>query len=360
MARVSKNSGKGKKIICAIDLHQESMLVGTSIDKGEISFREFKVSEAGFKSLASGLGALRRRRRGSEVFVAYEASGSGFRLADFLRASGFRAFVLAPTHLPVTVKSRSNKTDKRDVIRIHEVLRGHVLAGNSVPEVWTPPRQVRDDRELIRRRLSLKEQSSRVKNRIHGLLRRHGIKKPAGMKGNWTKKHLGWLGSLDEVLDAGASGTLMSYLRELDYFESECRAVEREMVKLAGAKRYRSRVSRLLAIPGVGLLTAMVFLTELGELERFPNRKALGSYLGLAPRCWESGEQSDRKGAISKLGPSRVRKVLNQAAWSLVRWSPYWNRWFKERTPKGKGRRKMIVAVMRNLGITMWHLALTA
>ena len=110
----------------------------------------------------------------------------------------------------------------------------------------------------------------------------------------------------------------------------------------------------------MGILTAMVFLTELGDLERFPNRKALGSYLGLVPRSWESGEQSDRKGRISKMGPSRVRKVLNQAAWSLIRWDPYWNKWFKARTPKGKCRRKMIVAVMRHLGIIMWHLALAA
>ena len=360
MGRVTKKTEKGKEIICAIDLHQKSMLAGVAVDKGEMSFKEYKNSEAGFKNLADRLDNLRELNSSSEVWVAYEASGCGFLLADYLENRGFRSFVLAPTHLPVTVKSRSNKTDKRDVIRIHEVLRGHVLAGNSLPAVWNPPRRVRDDRELIRRRLSLREQTSRVKNQVHGLLRRYGIKKPSWMKTNWSKQHLEWLYSLETVLDIGASRTLMSYLRELDYHQSECRAIEKDMLELAGSDRYRKQVGRLTEIPGVGVLTAMVYLTELGDLSRFNNRKQVGSYLGLAPRSFESGEQNDRKGRISKMGPSRVRKVLNQAAWSLVRWDPYWNQWFKDRTPKGKNKRRMIVAVMRQLGIKMWHLAQAA
>ncbi len=267
MTRVSEKAVKGKHVFCPIDLHQEKMLVGLAIDKGKVKFKEYDNRGSGFQALADRLNRLRSRDGEIEVWVAYEASGCGFGLSDFLEAAGFRVFVLAPTHLPMTVKSRSNKTDKRDVVRILEVLRGHVLAGNSLPSVWTPPQQLRDDRELVRRRLSLKQELARAKNRVHGLLRRYGVKKPESIKTNWTKRHRVWLDSLDRVLDHGAARTLGSLLRELSYYESECLLIERELVALAGEDRYRARVAKLTEIPGVGLLTAMVFgSSELGVL----------------------------------------------------------------------------------------------
>jgi transposase len=360
MKRVSEVASDGKQIFCGIDLHERSMLVGVAMDRGDVNYHSLSTEDGGISRLTSILKGYRDRNSGSKVWVAYEASGCGFRLADILEAEGFSVSVLAPTHLPTSPKRRSNKTDKRDVVRILEVLRGHVLAGNDLPAVWVPSAELRDDREIVRRRLRLKEDSTDVKNQIHGILRRYGIKKPEGMKGNWTKKHIRWLHSLETVLNSGASVVLMSLLRQLDFYEGELIKVEQELIKLSEGERYKSRVESLIQIPGVGLLTAMVFLTELGDLSRFPNRRKLANYLGLVPRSWESGEQGDRKGHISKLGPSRVRKVLNQAAWLLVRYDPEFGRWFWERTPKKKYRRKMITAVMRRLGILMWHTALSA
>jgi len=360
MKRVSELANDGKEIFCGIDLHERSMLAGVAIGRGDLNYHSLCTDDGGISRLIEILKSYRDKNAGSEVWVSYEASGCGFRLADLLESEGFIVSVLAPTHLPTSPKRRSNKTDKRDVIRILEVLRGHVLAGNDLPAVWVPSAELRDDREVVRRRLRLKEDSTNVKNQIHGLLRRYGIRKPEWMKENWTKKHIRWLHSLETVLNPGASVVLMSLLRQLDFYEGELIKVEQELIKLSEAERYKSRVEALIQIPGVGLLTAMVFLTELGDLSRFPNRRKLANYLGLVPRSWESGDQDDRKGHISKLGPSRVRKVLNQAAWLFVRYDPEFGRWFRERTPKKKYRRKMITAVMRRLGILMWHTALSA
>ena len=58
------------------------------------------------------------------------------------------------------------------------------------------------------------------------------------------------------------------------------------------------------------------------------------------------------------MGPKRLRKLLNQAAWALVTRDADWGAWFEERTcGKKELRKKMIVAVMRRLGIIMWHVA---
>jgi transposase len=229
-----------------------------------------------------------------------------------------------------------------------------------LPSVWVPSAAVRDDREVVRRRLGLREKVTRVKNEVSGLLRRYRLKKPEGLKTPWSKKYVLWLRSVAAELDWGASHHLLSLLREYEFLAGECRRVEEEMVALSEAERYAKPVAALVELCGVGLLTAMVFLTELGELSRFRNRRALGSYLGLTPRSWESGEASDRKGHISKLGPPRIRMVLSQASWTRVRHDPESGAWFKRRTPGGKNKKKVITAQMRRLGILMWHTALEA
>jgi transposase len=361
MKKVPENVLEVKHIFCAIDLHKEKMLAGVSLGRFHPELREFDTDpEVGVAELIAWLQSLRDRHPGSEVLAAYEASGCGFLRADLLEEAGFLVSVLAPVNLPVTPRSRSRKTDARDVVRILEVLRAHVLAGNGLPAVWIPSAEVRDDREIVRRRLGLKEKMGSVKNQIHGLLCRYGLKKPSEVKTLWSKKHLCWLQSLSGQLRRGAWLTLSSLLRELGFYVEECKALEKEVLSLSGEARYRRKVGMLTEIPGVGNLTAMVFLTELGDLSRFGNRRELASYLGLTPRSWESGEDSDRKGHISKLGPARVRKVLNQAAWAMVRCRPGCGAWFAARTPKKKDRKRMIVAVMRKLGIEMWHLGQAA
>jgi len=312
--------------------------------------------------LADMLNELWESRGASRVWVAYEASGSGFRLADVLIEEGFEVRVLAPTHIPTNSKRRSRKTDKNDVKAIMDVLRGHVLAAADLPEVWIPGADLRDDREIVRRRVDLGESMTRIKNKIHGLLKRNGFRKPEGLL-NWTADHLAWLEQVSRDAPPGCGETLDSLLREYRFYEEEKNLMHREVERLAGEERYRTKVGAMTAIKGVAVLTAMVFLTEIGDLDRFPNRKTLGSYLGLTPRSYETGEDDDHKGRISRIGPARLRKMLNQAAWSVVKWETDWGEWFGDRTEieglsaskKKELRKKMIVAVMRRLGIWLWH-----
>jgi transposase len=111
----------------------------------------------------------------------------------------------------------------------------------------------------------------------------------------------------------------------------------------------------------VGLFSAMVFLTELGSLERFSNRRQIAAYLGLSPSSHESGECNDRKGHITGYGPFRVRKVLCQSVWCQVRYAgqeaPAYRR-IVARNPKKK--KIAVVACMRRLAIRMWHVGLAA
>ena len=242
-----------------------------------------------------------------------------------------------------------------------KLVRSHVLAGGDLPRVWVPDKELRDDREIVRRRLQLGEDVTRAKNRIHGLLRRWGVRRPEGVKTLWTKKHLAWLRGLPATLTRCAGWTLGSLVREVEYLFEERDRLDEALLELSETSRYEGRVEKAQAIPGVGLVTAMVFLTEMGDPGRFSSRKKVGSWLGLTPRTYESGEATQRKGHISRLGPARVRKVLNQAAWGLVRSKERSARWFAYHTvARNKGKKTMIVALMRKMGILLWHHALAA
>jgi len=359
MTKVVQNVEEGKNIFCGIDLHDQSMLAAIAIGKGRISYHSFNThEEEGVAQLISKLHGLESSHPGSRVWVSYEASGSGFRLADIVEEEGFEVSVLAPSHLPSSQKSKSSKTDKKDAKRVADVLRAHVLAGADLPKVWIPSPEIRDSREIVRRRVQLGEQMTSVKNRIHGMLKRNGLRKPAHIKTNWSDQHLLWLGDVASELEYGASVSLLSLLREYEYFLSELDALDSELIDLSQLPAYAKQVDALVRLKGVGVLTAMVFLTELGDVSRFPNRRALGNYLGLTPRTYESGENDDRKGHISKMGPKRLRKLLNQASWVLVNKDDDWGAWFRDRTGGKKDlRKKMITAVMRRLGIIMWHVA---
>ena len=362
MESVMEKAGKGKEIFCGIDLHDQSLLAAIGLGKEAPIFREYNTKESeGIAELIGQLRMLERRYPGSRVYAAYEASGCGFGLLDRLRQEGFLAEVLNPSGLATSRKKRSEKTDRKDALIVLEALRSSVLAGSRLPTVWIPPKELRDDRELVRRRLQLGEDLSQSKNRIHGFLKRNGHRRPADLKTTWTKKYVQWLKELVLTSPRGAALELGSLLRELEFRQEELAVVNRELERLSGREEYRVKAAALMEIPGVGLLTAMVFLTELGDLRRFKNRRKLANYLGLTPRSYESGEQDDRKGHISKMGPARVRKVLNQAAWALVRLDGYWRKWHQGdgRAPLHE-RKRRITAVMRRLGILMWHTALEA
>jgi len=109
---------------------------------------------------------------------------------------------------------------------------------------------------------------------------------------------------------------------------------------------------------GVGLVTAMVFLTELGDMSRFANRRRLAAYLGLVPSCHQTGDRTDRKGHITHQGSPRVRRALCQAAWVWCRLDPNEQARLLDMSRGKKDRTKIaLVAQMRRLAIRMWHQA---
>ena len=189
------------------------------------------------------------------------------------------------------------------------------------------------------------------------LLKRNKAVKPKDVGDSWTKTHRRWLEQVE--LQPGARIALSSLLRQIVSLEQESRILDKEIEVLSETERYQLPAEALVVqIKGVGLLTAMVYLTEIGDMRRFNNRKEIGSYLGLVPSSNESGEGSERKGHITREGPARVRMVLCQATWLRVAHDEEEARVYQRIVKKNPKHKKIaVVASMRRLGVLMWHIA---
>lgn len=350
----------GKFIIVGCDLHDRSMRLKIAVDLGQTVSRTWANNPSSRKALIADLHRRAAEADGARIVMAYEASGSGFVFCDELKAAGIECHVLAPTRMEKSPKHARGKTDDRDAQDVQNRLRGHLLAGNELPSVWVPDLQTRDDRELVRIRQEAADKKTRIKTQIRWLLKRGGQELAPAEP--WTIDYYRWLdGLVAGGLRSGAGAALASLVRQLQSIEQEIDELDKAVVQLSEQPRYRAKVESLRTLKGIGVLTAMVFLTEMGDLRRFVNRYQIGSFLGLAPSSNESGQSDDRKGHITRQGSGRVRKVLCQAIWNRVReGGPDHAKYNRLVTRNPKHKKVAIVALMRELAVIMWHRGLEA
>ena len=211
------------------------------------------------------------KNHAERIVFAYEASGLGYGLSDELNDTGIECHVLSPTHLPKTPKSAKAKTDAKDAQMILEQVRGFVLAGNKLPVVWTPPQRLRDDRELVRARIDVGEELTRVKVKITSMFKRYPIGIASPTRSRWTKKFIAYV--RDEVLptiDLAVGAKLECLMDRYEMFQAEQAKLDKAIDQLARTNRYKRAYGELRKLAGVGRLVAMTFLTEMGDLTRFP------------------------------------------------------------------------------------------
>lgn len=347
-------------IMTGCDLHDKSMLLRIAVDLDQPITRSWGTGALARQAMVADLRRRAARCGAARIVFAYEACGFGFGLHDELTAAGIECHVLAPSKMAKSVKHRKRKTDQFDAQLILDAIRSYVLAGVALPSVWVPDLPTRQDRELVRRRLAVAQDGAAARVRIRWLLKGHGIE--AAPAKAWTDAYWAWLDLLvAEQLPASPAAALGSLVRQVRWLESEAALLDVQIQLLSQTPRYQAPVLALCEYKGVGVLTAMVYLTELGDLRRFTNRRQVGAFLGLVPSSDESGQAADRKGHITHQGPSRVRKVLCQAVWSRLRSVDSEREAYDRivhRNPKHK--KIAVVARMRALAVKLWHTGLAA
>lgn len=209
-------------------------------------------------------------------------------------------------------------------------------------KVWLPPREVRDRREWMRYRMSLVRLQTGLKNRIHAILHRHGILHDfADLFGVAGRRMLTRLvnDSTGEWLRASGRSTLKGYLQLLDHLRRQIAAVTRTLRR---DLRATPAGRRLQGLPGVGVVLAHTILAEVGDFGRFRSAKHLASYSLLAPRAFDSGEETDEppKGRhVGHIGRRTLKWAWIEAARAAVRRGGRFRQVYDRYTDGGKRNR---------------------
>jgi len=279
--------------------------------------------------------------------VVFEVCSISGWVRDLCEELGCRYDVANPSHEAWRWRHVKRKSDRIDALKL-----ARLAAMNQLPTVHVPTREVRQWRALVVYRHTLVRRRTRVKNHIRSLLLTHGLRLPPG-QGGWTKA------AIAEIHDHVASeepGALWKVtLRvELDQFEAVSRAIERVEQELDAIAIRRPRVALVQTIPGVGPRLAELIVSVIDDPHRFRTGRQVGSYAGLTPRQYQSGE-SNRRGRISRQGNPLLRAMLVEVSWVSLRYNPV-IRAVYERTCRGsRARRKIaIVAVARRLLVWAW------
>ena len=99
--------------------------------------------------------------------------------------------------------------------------------------------------------------------------------------------------------------------------------MQEELTRLSGTEPWLSQVVFLLQVPGIGVINALVRLSAIGDITRFPTAKQLVGYAGLGASVHASG-QTYQTGHITRQGRKEMRAALVESAWMAVEHHPYW------------------------------------
>ena len=234
----------------------------------------------------------------------YEAGGCGYVLQRRLEAWGIRCEIVAPSLIPKKPGDR-RKTDKRDAAKLARLYR----AGDLTP-IHVPTETEERIRGLVRCREALSREILASRHYVLKLLQMRGVRWEK--KAKWTPAYWAWLRELQ--LEGEDQFTFDTYLALLTQKIEIRRDVDARIERLSQDEPYQQPVARLRSLKGVDTLTAMVIVTEIGDIRRFETPRKLMGYLGLNVSEFSSGTK-ERRGGITKTGNNHCRRVLVEAAW---------------------------------------------
>jgi len=319
-----------------LDLHKRESQLCILTAGGEVVEQRIVTSRERFSAVLGGRPPAR---------ILLEASTESEWVARHLESLGHEVIVADPTYAPMyATRSRRVKTDRRDARTLAEACR---------LGAYRAVHRASDAQRHVRAELAVREALIRTRTRyvavVKALLRRDGWRLPSGMPEHTARK----VAALP--LGAAARAELTPLLTLLAPLQDQIDAADRQLEAVAAQDPV---VRRLESVPGIGPVTAVAFVAALDTVDRFTSARQVAGYLGLAPSERSSGEHQ-RRGRISKTGNPRVRVLLVEAGWRLLRSrqsaaAPL--RAWAERIATRRGRAIAAVALARRLARILYAL----
>jgi transposase len=326
-----------KRTTIAVDLAKSVFEIAVSEHPGRVRERHRLSRRAFLRFFAE--------RRPSVVLM--EACGSAHHWGRQLQTLGHEV-VLLPPH-KVNPYITGNKTDRTDAAGLLEAHRNEQI--RAVPVKSLEQQALTTLHRL--RSAWLAARTSRI-NTVRGTLREFGMTIPVG-----ARRVVPRVAELLEDADSGLPDSVRPVLdearREILELEHRIQCCEEQLRCLA---RQTPVVSRLLTIPGIGLISATALVAFVGDVQRFSSGRRFASYLGLTPRERSSGLRR-RLGSISKRGDVYLRMLLTHGARAVL-----WQAKARERPDRlrawalkieaRRGHNKAAIALANKLARTVW------
>jgi len=318
-----------------LDVHLDRYVVVRQIDGGAPQPAQ-RFSPAQFLQWVAKQTELAQR-----VYCCYEAGPFGYSLHRKLTALQATNYVVRPRDWDEYGKKV--KTDKRDAKELVLNLERY-LCGNS--EAFCVVRVPTEAEEQARSRSRQRESLQKEKQRLAAQGRSHALYYGAHIEGAWWTEAL-W----KELAVPPMVVELLEPLRRLiEALDQELKLLTQAITEAAPAD-----------LPlGLGKLTYEVLEREIGDWDRFDNRRQVASYTGMCPRE-DSSAQRRFQGSINKHGNPRVRVVLVEASWRLIQWQPDYKavaKWLpvltNPKTTRSK-RKQIAVAIGRQFSVDWWR-----
>jgi transposase len=287
--------------------------------------------------------AAKLARSGAEVHAVYEACGFGFGLQRNLTALGIHCYVVCPQKLDE--QNRRVKTDSLDAkalcLKLDRFVQGN---RDAMALVRVPSEEEEQKRAIHRQREQLVKVRKQLEAQGRSLMVNHGLEP---VKSWWKRGNFGALQVPEWVKEL-----LQNSQPILLGLQEKIAALTIQLQSAAAPRQPR----------GLGLMTSVIIDREIGDWHRFNNRRQVGSYTGLCPGEYSSGN-TRLQSCVTKHGNPRLRAALVELAWRLVRFQSNYKPIVKWRQILAKGalatgaaRKKAIVAVARQLAVDLWRI----
>ena len=279
-----------------LDLHKRESQLCILTAEGELVEQRIVTSRERFTAVLGGRAPAR---------ILMEASTESEWVARHLEHLGHEVVVADPNFAPMyATRSRRVKTDRRDARTLAEACR---------LGAFRRAHRASDAQRQVRAELAVRDVLIRTRTRyvavIKALMRGDGLRLPSGQVEHTERK-------LAALALPGDLTQSLAPLRAV--WEPLAVEIEAADARLAERARRDPVVARLMTAPSIGPVTAMAFVATLDDVTRFRSAHHVEAYLGLTPREYSSGEQQ-RRGRISKTGNPRMRWLLVEAGWRILR-----------------------------------------
>ena len=320
-----------------MDIHK-NFIQAAAMDKDGTILKEQK-----FKSDINGIRRFVDGLDSGKIKAAIEATCTWYHVYETLNSLGVDTTLVNVRRTKVIAESKI-KTDPLDARSI-----AHCLRTGFIATAYIPPKEIIEQRDILRHSISLRKDINRFKNKIHAILLRNGVKhKFSDLFGASGMKFL-----RDLKLKESEQYRLHSYLTIVETLLQERKQTQKKIETLC---KSNEQAMLLTSIPGISYYSAMVILTEIGEFSRFSNPKKLCNYAGLVPRTIQSGSHVYH-GKILKECNQHIKWILVQCAHVHIRCcqnssiTRLYNRVMKK-----KGKAKATVAASRKMLTCIWHM----